>query len=140
MRSWNPPTSRASIDLPNPQDGGRLEVDEADSGFGPMKWTKPQYGTARVTAAGKIISERKPASQQLTMDAAFEIAANWRSSHAYPLHVLAMTLRNRARQIDPHTLVAQRVKRMPSIVAKLKRFQGMQLSQMQDLGGCKAVV
>lgn len=42
--------------------------------------------------------------------------------------------------MDKKALVAQRLKRMPSIIAKLERFRAMQLSQMHDLGGCRAVV
>ena len=37
-------------------------------------------------------------------------------------------------------LVAQRIKRLPSIVSKLQREAQMRLSQMQDIGGCRAVV
>src|SRR5690348_4796094 len=105
-----------------------------------MKWTKPEFGTSRVTAAGKILAGRKHPTDEFTAEAAFDVAANWRSSHAYPLHVLAMTLRNRARGVDEKALLAQRLKRMPSILTKLKRFHGMQLSQMQDLGGCRAIM
>ncbi|MBP0003055.1 MAG: hypothetical protein J7642_04925 [Cyanobacteria bacterium SBC] len=36
--------------------------------------------------------------------------------------------------------MAQRLKRMPSIIGKLKRFPEMQLSRMQDIGGCRVVV
>ncbi len=51
-----------------------------------------------------------------------------------------MTLRNRAQKLDPEMIGAQRLKRLPSIVKKLELFKNMQLSQMQDLGGCRAVV
>jgi len=105
-----------------------------------MPWTKPQNGPARVTAAGKIIAGRKQPSESLDMDAALSIAGNWRSSHGYPLHVFKSVLRGRAKKVDPRALVAQRLKRLPSIIAKLKRFHAMQLSTMQDLGGCRAVV
>ena len=105
-----------------------------------MKWTKPEHGSGRITAAGKIVSGRKEATSEMSWDEAFNIAGNWRSAHGYPLHVLATTLRNRAKKVDAAAIVAQRLKRMPSILAKLKRFNGMQLSQMQDLGGCRAVV
>jgi ppGpp synthetase/RelA/SpoT-type nucleotidyltranferase len=108
--------------------------------FDDMKWTKPEHGTSKITAAGKIISGRKHETEHFSWDAAFNIAANWRSAHAYPLHALSMTLRNRARKIDDTAIIAQRLKRMPSILAKLRRFSGMQLSQMQDLGGCRAVM
>ncbi len=105
-----------------------------------MPWTKPQNGSARVTAAGKVISGRREPSDDLDMDTALSIAGNWRSSHGYPLHVFKILLRNRAKGVDKRALVAQRLKRLPSIVTKLQRFHAMQLSTMQDLGGCRAVV
>lgn len=74
------------------------------------------------------------------MDTALSIAANWRSSHGYPLHVFTKVLRGRARKIDSRALVYQRQKRLPSIIAKLQRFRSMQLATMQDLGGCRAVL
>ncbi len=74
------------------------------------------------------------------MDTALSVAGNWRSAHGYPLHVFNQLLRNRAKVVDSGALVAQRLKRLPSIISKLQRFNAMQLSTMQDLGGCRAVV
>lgn len=71
---------------------------------------------------------------------ALNIINNWRSSHAFPLNAFHVTLRGRAKKIDPTALTSQRLKRLPSIAAKLMRFPDMKLSQMQDLGGCRAVV
>jgi hypothetical protein len=105
-----------------------------------MPWTKPLNNPARVTAAGKIISGRKQPTAELDMDTAFNVAGNWRSAHGYPLHVFKTLLRSRAKDVDPRALVAQRLKRLPSIITKLQRFHSMQLSTMQDLGGCRAVV
>ena len=51
-----------------------------------------------------------------------------------------MTLLRRAKKIDPNALTAQRLKRRPSIEIKLRDNPSMQLSQMQDLGGCRAVL
>jgi hypothetical protein len=45
-----------------------------------------------------------------------------------------MTLLNRARQVDEKALVAQRLKRFPSIYKKLGDNPNMKLSQMQDIG------
>jgi len=50
-----------------------------------------------------------------------------------------MNLRRQAEKSDK-IVVAQRLKRLDSIVAKLKRESGMKLSRMQDLGGCRFVV
>jgi len=71
---------------------------------------------------------------------ALTIINNWRSSHAFPLNAFHVTLRQRAKKIDKRALTAQRLKRLPSIALKLTRFPDMRLSQMQDLGGCRAVI
>jgi hypothetical protein len=51
-----------------------------------------------------------------------------------------MTLLGRAKRVDTKAIIAQRLKRLSSIDAKLRRFSGMRLAQMQDIGGCRAVV
>ncbi|MDH7789146.1 RelA/SpoT domain-containing protein [Ochrobactrum sp. AN78] len=65
---------------------------------------------------------------------------NWRSAHGYPLNALSMTLKNRVRSIDKNAIVAQRLKRLDSILRKLRRRSSMQMSQMQDVGGCRAIL
>jgi hypothetical protein len=105
-----------------------------------MPWTKPLSSKNRIDAAGDIISGRKPPTPEMSMDAALNVAGNWRSSHGYPLHVVWTSLRTRAKAIDSKAIVPKRQKRLPSVAAKLKRFQNMQLSKMQDLGGCRAVL
>jgi len=71
---------------------------------------------------------------------AYAVMSNWRASHQFPLNTFKINLRERARSIDEHAFVAQRLKRAPSIIAKLSRFPAMRLTQMQDIGGCRAVV
>ena len=105
-----------------------------------MPWPTPLNSRSRADLAGKIIAGRTEPRKDLSVDQALGIVANWRSSHGYPLHVLKHTLRARARKIDKRAVVAQRLKRLPSIQAKLNRFGNMQLTQMQDLGGCRAIV
>ena len=61
----------------------------------------------------------------------------WRASHAGPLNTFRMNLRRRVRG---RGFGAQRLKRLPSIVSKLERLPRIRLSQMQDIGGCRAVV
>jgi ppGpp synthetase/RelA/SpoT-type nucleotidyltranferase len=74
------------------------------------------------------------------MATALNVVNNWRSCHAFPLNTMQMGLRRIARQIDDSPLVAQRIKRLSSIELKLRRFPTMTMSQMQDLGGCRASV
>ena len=69
-----------------------------------------------------------------------EIVENWRASHAYPMLIMRNNLSNRVRKIDNKAIVAQRLKRFTSIVSKLEREPDMKLSQMQDIGGCRAIV
>ena len=51
-----------------------------------------------------------------------------------------MTLRNRAKKVDPRADIVQRIKRRSSIEQKLRLYHGMDLARMQDIGGCRAVV
>ncbi len=72
--------------------------------------------------------------------AACAVACDWRNAHAYPLNYLQITLRRHVQAIDAKALVSQRLKRLASIRRKLERFPQMQLSRIQDLGGCRAIV
>lgn len=56
------------------------------------------------------------------------------------MHALLMMLRKKATDIDTNAVVVQRHKRAPSIIGKLTRFPKMELSRMQDIGGCRAIV
>jgi len=56
-----------------------------------------------------------------------------------PLLTFRMGLAQRARKIEPNVIIAQRLKRFISVMNKLEREPTMKLSQMQDLGGCRAI-
>jgi len=87
--------------------------------------------------AGKILAENKP--NGLTLENATQIADSWRACHAYPINTFQATLRKKLKKFsDP--LVAQRLKRMPTIIQKLHRYPNMQLARMQDIGGVRAVL
>src|SRR4051794_19722220 len=66
--------------------------------------------------------------------------APFRSSHSFPLNTVTVNLRTVAADRDDDPTVAQRIKRLPSIRHKLERMPEMQLSRMQDIGGCRAVL
>jgi hypothetical protein len=101
-----------------------------------MAYTEPAYSRAQVDAAGDILMG-PPRPDRL--EEALAVINNWRASHAYPLNTFQMTLRNRARQVDQRPIVSQRIKRLPAIEDKLRRYD-FKLSEMQDIGGCRAVV
>jgi len=71
---------------------------------------------------------------------AFQVIENWRSCHGYPINTFQATLRSKLTGIDSTALVSQRLKRMESILKKLRRFPSMSLDRMQDFGGLRAVV
>ncbi|MGA3132024.1 MAG: RelA/SpoT domain-containing protein [Terracidiphilus sp.] len=57
-----------------------------------------------------------------------------------PLLVFRGHLAKRAQKVTPNAIIAQRLKRFSSIMNKLSREHHMKLSQMQDLGGCRAIM
>lgn len=105
-----------------------------------MGWiaVRPLYKRGDVDRSGRTI-----ASKEVTIfeyHEALGVVNNWRSAHSFPLNTFQTNLRDRARRVDASSLIAQRLKRLVSIEAKLRRFPKMPLSQMQDLGGCRAVL
>jgi ppGpp synthetase/RelA/SpoT-type nucleotidyltranferase len=103
-----------------------------------MTWVCRSNSKGRIDRAGKELIELPLDDSR--REEAIAVVDNWRSCHAYPLQVIKMTLLNRAKKIDSRALVAQRLKRRPSIEIKLKDNPGMKLSQIQDIGGCRAVL
>ena len=100
-------------------------------------WIAPEYSKRRVDRAGRALVEASP--DRLPEDD-LRVFANWRSSHAFPLNTFQVYLRGRARAVASDPVVSQRLKRTPSTIEKLRRFPRMKLSQMQDIGGCRAVL
>ena len=104
----------------------------------PMAWAEPEYSRTIVDRAGETYIDHSASAEEREL--ALAVINNWRSSHSFPLNTLQMNLRTRATNVDDDSTIAQRIKRLPAIRQKLERFQGMKLSRMQDLGGCRAVL
>lgn len=101
------------------------------------KWKTVEYSRSKIIKSGKLIN-RISATEEERMEAK-KVINNWRAAHAYPLHIIYMYLR-RLSGGGADTIVAERLKRLESIIFKLKRFPNMSLWEMQDLGGCRLVV
>lgn len=101
-------------------------------------WVTPRYSKGSVDRAGRSLANDE--LDREARDEALAVLNNWRASHSYPLNTFQMTLRHKSKRVYQHRLVAQRLKRTPSILRKLRRFERMRLSRMQDIGGCRAVV
>ena len=97
-----------------------------------------EYTRSQVDAAGAVLADIYATPDD--MDSALAIINNWRAAHSFPLNTFQIWLKNKSRELQPDSLVAQRIKRLASINLKISRFPSIRLSQMQDIGGCRAVV
>lgn len=98
----------------------------------------PSESKNKINKAGKILKDLSSTQEDLA--GAREIASRWRACHAYPINTFQSTLRRKIKKYSGETIVAQRLKRMPTIIDKLKRYPAMQLTTMQDIGGVRAVL
>lgn len=103
-----------------------------------MVFAVPNFSRKGINRAGAVLIDVNADFD--TFYEALGLIYHWRTCHAYPVNTFQATLRARLKKICPDALVAQRLKRVPSIVKKLERNPGMQLSRMQDIGGLRAVV
>ena len=104
----------------------------------------PQYKPEEVDQAGRTLVLAGYADSDATSEVseaerlhAVDVVNQWRASHARPLDTFRTNLR---RRVGTRDVVAQRLKRLPSIVSKLERLPRIRLSRMQDIGGCRAIV
>lgn len=104
------------------------------------QWPAPGFTRGEVDRAGRLLAGNGVGADALLIGHALDVISNWRSAHGFPLNTFQVTLRNRSSTICEHPIVAQRLKRVPSIFDKLRRFPAMKLSRMQDIGGARAVL
>lgn len=102
-------------------------------------WTLPPPSKSAVNKAGVEVAMADDTS--LADPAAIQLVQDWRASHSFPLNTVQIGLRRQAALVSSSPLISQRLKRLPSVVKKLRRSEmRMKLARMQDLGGCRAVV
>jgi hypothetical protein len=98
----------------------------------------PEESKSQIKKAGEILISEHP--QAADYKWALDLADKWRACHAYPINTFQATLRVKLKKFSKDVIVAQRLKRMPTIIDKLKRFPNMQLTTMHDIGGLRAVL
>ena len=100
----------------------------------------PKYTRGSINRIGKILIADDISSKE--RDDALGELSDWRSLHLEPMNAFQARLRMYVKKIDlKHGIVAQRLKRTPTIIDKLKnRQQVMKLGEMQDIGGLRAIV
>lgn len=104
-----------------------------------MAFSRPEFSREEFNKAGDNLIY--PSIDSLDeWQKAFSVIGNWRSSHSFPLRTIRYGIYHKAKRIDPHSIVVQRLKRIYSIHLKLRRFKHLKLSDLQDIGGCRAVM
>ena len=98
----------------------------------------PQESKSQIKKAGEILALGNPEHPEYLW--ALNLADKWRACHAYPINTFQSTLRVKLKKFSKEVIVAQRLKRMPTIIDKLRRYPAMQLTTMQDIGGIRAVL
>jgi putative GTP pyrophosphokinase len=113
----------------------------------------PMHSKEAVNRSGRLIADllvdwRLPKQERIgiyeampagEISQAFEMIDWWRGLHAKPLTSVSANLRHYVKP-HGHILVTQRLKRLPTVIDKLLREPKMKLSQMADIGGCRALL
>ncbi len=114
------------------------------------------FSKGEVNRAGRLLHDFAETAASLGVDratkqydasemiAAYRAVTWWRTLHARPLSNVAANLRHHVDmedgRIHGRTEVAQRLKRLTTIIDKLEREPRMQVTQMQDVGGVRALL
>lgn len=105
------------------------------------------YSKSKVDKAGRLLADRlqaiargkKTGPGPVELLEAIQVIEWWREEHAKPLSRVAANLRYYAAQ-EGKPVVAQRLKKLPTIVGKLVRVPKMKLARMGNIGGVRAVL
>lgn len=100
--------------------------------------TVPAVSKNQIKKSGEILALGQ--KDTIAFKQALDLANKWRACHAYPINTFQATLRRKLKRYAHEPIAAQRLKRMPTIIDKLKRYPTMQLTTMQDIGGVRAIL
>lgn len=98
---------------------------------------------AQIRKAASVIRHATGPDRRGTYDdfvRAIDTILLFRAAHQKPLVKANNGLRSIANSLEISAVISQRLKRMATIIDKLHRHPTMDLSRMQDIGGCRAVV
>ena len=95
------------------------------------------YSGKQVIKAGEtLLSPNLGDNDPVLFSKSMDVLSFWRFSFENALDTAFSILVKVALPHDRDAIFAKRLKRHPSIVSKLKRFNTMKLKNMQDIGGC----
>jgi len=93
----------------------------------------------KIKKAGNILKNKENFKKEEVIEA-IETLTYWRKIHGKVLNEFYKIVNEEALKINKNSNVVQRVKRSPSIVAKLKRHSSTKLTTMQDIAGIRAIM
>ena len=99
-----------------------------------------KYSGKQIIKAGERLISEEIYSDDEAFNTAFDVLSYWRFSHEIALENAFILLQEISLKKDKKAIFAKRLKRYASIVRKLQRFPDMKLKNMQDIGGCRAIV
>ncbi|HEY1645345.1 MAG TPA: RelA/SpoT domain-containing protein [Candidatus Saccharimonadales bacterium] len=97
----------------------------------------PNLSNTSINRAGSVLKTKKPSTKEF--EEALVTVNEWRIAHAYPINTFKSSLHKKTRHYKS-PIIAQRLKRLPTIIDKLSRYPEMELSRMQDIAGVRAIV
>ncbi|MGV1803921.1 RelA/SpoT domain-containing protein [Agrobacterium vitis] len=102
------------------------------------KMKKALLSNSKIDKAGRTLSDlnREYDEMSLEMEYIFE---NYRKNHLEPLTKVTLEIQAWLQSFDKKYYIAQRLKRRPQILRKLRRLS-VRLTQLQDIGGCRIIV
>ncbi|MFN6508002.1 RelA/SpoT domain-containing protein [Xanthomonas translucens] len=102
-----------------------------------MAHTKLLYSRTAIDRAGKFLAA--PDGDAKKLEDAIAVLNNWRSFHGFPLNTISVDLRQKVQRVQQGVSPVRRLKRTRSVISKISK-ESMRLTQMQDVGGCRAVL
>lgn len=87
----------------------------------------------------KVIKRDLPGEATDLMEA-IVVILDYRGTYQSPLKKVTVGVRQFVQRESSEIIVGQRLKRLPQILDKLSRFESMRLTQMEDIGGCRAIL
>ena len=97
------------------------------------------FSRAELDRYGKVFLDANADKNE--RDLALDMLSEWRKLHYIPMNTLQANLRKKCKRLNlKNYIIAQRIKRLPSIITKLSRFPDMRLSRMQDIGGLRIIL
>jgi len=99
----------------------------------------PVPSKSSIHKAGSTLRNHEASDESTNQ--ALNVLSHWRALHSYPINTFQAYLRDKVKKAGyASPIIAQRLKRLPSIVKKLERFPNMGLETMQDIGGIRVIL